>query len=146
MNKYDLYCEHRAGELGLNLQEEIRMAAASNEFTLTGPHVIKQHDSSAVTLSCHLSPKINAVNMEIRWLKGTNCVCVYKNRQETKGRGYEDRVSLFTQELKRGNVSLQLRDCKWSDRGHYLCQVTDGNRTEEFTVKVKMNPFSWVSK
>ncbi|KAI4898811.1 hypothetical protein NFI96_024952 [Prochilodus magdalenae] len=74
--------------------------------------------------------------MEIRWFKGTDCVCLYKNRQVTEGRGYEGRVSLFTQELQRGNVSLQIRDCKRSDRGYYLCQVTNGDTTEECTVRV----------
>ncbi|KAB5513397.1 hypothetical protein PHYPO_G00249370 [Pangasianodon hypophthalmus] len=110
------------------------MATASNEFKLIGPSDIEWYNPSAVTLSCRLSPEISAVNMEIRWFKGTDCVCVYKNRQVTEGRGYEGRVSLFTQELERGNVSLQLRDCKWSDRGDYLCQVTAGDRTEEITV------------
>ncbi|XP_036416601.1 NACHT, LRR and PYD domains-containing protein 1b allele 2-like [Colossoma macropomum] len=91
---------------------------------------------SALTLSCHLSPEISAVSMEIRWFKGTDCVCLYKNRQVTEGRGYEGRVSLFTQELQRGNVSLQIRDCRDSDSGDYLCQVTNGDTTEEYTVGV----------
>ncbi|KAI5607240.1 butyrophilin-like protein 2, partial [Silurus asotus] len=106
------------------------------EFKLIGPTDREMYNPSAVTLSCHLSPEISAVNMEIRWFKETDCVCVYKNRQVTEGRRYEGRVNLFTQELERGNVSLQLRDCKSSDRGYYLCQVTDGNRTEEITVQM----------
>ncbi|XP_060768973.1 butyrophilin-like protein 2 [Neoarius graeffei] len=112
------------------------MAAASNEFKLIGPSRRELYNLSAVTLSCRLSPEVSAVNMEIRWFKGTDCVCVYKNRQETKGRGYEGRASLITQELETGNVSLLLRDCESSDRGHYLCQVTDGDRTEEITVEM----------
>ncbi|XP_046695490.1 butyrophilin-like protein 1 isoform X2 [Silurus meridionalis] len=114
-------------------------AAASNEFKLIGPGDREKYNPSAVTLSCRLSPEISAVNMEIRWFKETDCVCVYKNRQVTEGRGYEGRVNLFTQELERGNVSLQLRDCKSSDRGNYLCQVTDGDRTEEITVQMRIS-------
>ncbi|KAL7838657.1 hypothetical protein AOLI_G00270610 [Acnodon oligacanthus] len=110
-------------------------AAGNNEFKLIGPGVDeKYHSASAVTLSCHLSPEISAVAMEIRWFKGTDCVCLYKDRQVTEGRGYEGRVSLFTQELQRGNVSLQIRDCTESDEGDYLCQVTNGDTTEECTV------------
>ncbi|KAI4896152.1 hypothetical protein NFI96_021463 [Prochilodus magdalenae] len=71
--------------------------------------------------------------MEIRWFKGIDCVCLYKNRQVTEGRGYEGRVNLFAQELQRGNVSLQIRDYRGSDRGDYLCQVTNGDTTEECT-------------
>ncbi|KAF5900853.1 calponin homology domain-containing protein DDB_G0272472-like isoform X3, partial [Clarias magur] len=123
--------------ISLNLQKEIKMATASNEFKLIGPSDKHCYNSSAVTLSCCLSPSISAVNTEIRWFKGTDCVCVYKNRQVTEGRRYKGRVSLFTQELERGNASLQLRDCTESDGGHYLCQVTDGDRTEEITVEMR---------
>ncbi|KAL7838662.1 hypothetical protein AOLI_G00270660 [Acnodon oligacanthus] len=111
-------------------------AAGNNEFKLIGPRVgpFGEYQSlSVVTLSFHLSPEISAVAMEIRWFKGTDCVCLYKNRQVTEGQGYKGRVSLFTQELQRGNISLQIRDCKWSDEGDYLCQVTNGDTTEEIT-------------
>ncbi|XP_036419404.1 calponin homology domain-containing protein DDB_G0272472-like [Colossoma macropomum] len=112
-------------------------AERNNEFKLCGPRGDgERHSGSVVTLSCHLSPEISAVAMEIRWFKETDCVCLYKNRQVTEGRGYEGRVSLFTQELQRGNISLQIRHCSWSDEGVYLCQVTNGDTTEECTVGV----------
>ncbi|XP_036416614.1 butyrophilin-like protein 2 [Colossoma macropomum] len=114
-------------------------AARNNEFKLFGPRggpFAERQSGSVVTLSCHLSPEISAVAMEIRWFKETDCVCLYKNRQVTEGRGYEGKVSLFTEELQRGNVSLQIRDCRWSDEGVYLCQVTNGDTTEECTVNV----------
>ncbi|KAI4891322.1 hypothetical protein NFI96_032842 [Prochilodus magdalenae] len=114
----------------------------SEHFTLTGPRDGERQSGSVVTLSCHLSPELSAVTMEIRWFKGTNCVCLYKNRQVTEGRGYEGRVSLFTQGLQRGNVSLKIRDCKESDRGDYLCQVTNGDTTEECTVGVS----PWINR
>ncbi|XP_036416418.1 butyrophilin-like protein 1 isoform X1 [Colossoma macropomum] len=117
-------------------------AARNNEFKLFGPRDEERQSPSAVTLSCHLSPEISAVAMEIRWFKGTDCVCLYENGQVTEGRGYEGRVSLFTQELQRGNVSLQIRDCSPSDTGDYLCQVTNGDTTEECTVEVWMSKYS----
>uniref|UniRef100_A0A8C2IZZ5 Ig-like domain-containing protein n=1 Tax=Cyprinus carpio TaxID=7962 RepID=A0A8C2IZZ5_CYPCA len=85
---------------------------------------------------CHLSPEISAVDMEIRWFKETDCVCLYKNRQMFKRRGYKGRVNLFTEELDRGNVSLQLRDFRQSDVGDYLCQVINTERTEQITIRV----------
>ncbi|KAG7314465.1 hypothetical protein KOW79_021768 [Hemibagrus wyckioides] len=117
------------------------MATASNEFKLIGPSGTEEYNHSAVTLSCRLSPEISAVNMEIRWFKETDCVCVYKNREVTEGRGYRGRVSLDTQELDEGNVSLLLRNCTWSDDGDYLCQVTDGDRTQEITVEMREKNF-----
>ncbi|KAL7838663.1 hypothetical protein AOLI_G00270670 [Acnodon oligacanthus] len=113
-------------------------AAGNNDFKLFGPHHKEYQSGSVVTLSCHLSPEISAVAMEIRWFRRTYCVCLYKNRQVTEGRGYEGRVSLFTQELQRGNVSLQIRDFRESETGHYLCQVTNGDTTEECTVEVEL--------
>ncbi|KAI4871736.1 hypothetical protein NFI96_008948, partial [Prochilodus magdalenae] len=115
------------------------LKTVDEHFTLTGPRggpFGERQSGSVATLSCHLSPEHSAVTMEIRWFKGTDCVCLYKNRQVTEGRGYEGRVSLFTQELQRGNVSLQIRDCRLSDRGDYLCQVTNGETTGECTVEV----------
>ncbi|XP_036419768.1 calponin homology domain-containing protein DDB_G0272472-like isoform X2 [Colossoma macropomum] len=120
------------------------MAAARNKFILFGPYNREERHEpgSAVTLSCHLSPEISAVAMEIRWFMETDCVCLYKNMQVTEGRGYEGRVSLFTQELQRGNVSLQIRDFRWSDEGDYLCQVSNGDTTEECAVRVS----SWSNR
>ncbi|XP_059405275.1 butyrophilin subfamily 3 member A3 [Carassius carassius] len=85
---------------------------------------------------CHLSPEISAVDMEIRWFKETDCVCLYKNRQVTEGMSYKGRVNLFTEELDRGNVSLQLRDIGQSDMGDYFCQVISTDRTAEITIRV----------
>ncbi|XP_076867040.1 uncharacterized protein LOC143518459 isoform X2 [Brachyhypopomus gauderio] len=117
------------------------------EFKLICPHDGKLQSGSTVILSCHLSPETSAVAMEIRWFKGTDCVCLYKNGQVTEGKGYEDRVSLFTEELQRGNVSLQLRDCRESDIGHYLCQVTSGDTTQELTLDVGRRLWaSWALK
>ncbi|KAI4888719.1 hypothetical protein NFI96_003921 [Prochilodus magdalenae] len=117
--------------------EPVTSVTCSDDFTLTGPRGDAVYQSpSVVTLSCHLSPEISAVDMEIWWFKGTACVCLYKNSQVTEGRGYEGRVGLLTHELQTGNVSLQIRDCKASDKGDYLCQVTNGDTTEECSIRV----------
>lgn len=108
----------------------------TDEFKLLSHQDKQAQLGSPVMFSCHLSPEISAVDMEIRWFKGTDCVCLYKNRQMTEGRGYKGRVHLFTQELDKGNVSLQLRESRESDIGHYLCQVTDGERTGKLTVRL----------
>ncbi|XP_073670810.1 uncharacterized protein [Paramisgurnus dabryanus] len=117
------------------------MAAASrDEFQLNVPKTAQSVEVKLgcdVTVPCHLSPEISAVDMEIRWFKETDCVCIYKNRQMTEGKYHEGRVNLFTHELlERGDVSLSLRDFRESDVGDYLCQVISGDTTEEITVKV----------
>ncbi|KAL7886817.1 hypothetical protein AOLI_G00045380 [Acnodon oligacanthus] len=83
-----------------------------------------------VTLTSHLSPETSAVGMEIRWFRGIECIYLYRNGQVTVGRGYEGRLSLFNEELQRGNVSLLLRDVGQADTGIYSCQVITGENRE----------------
>ncbi|XP_038816770.1 SAFB-like transcription modulator [Salvelinus namaycush] len=78
--------------------------------------------------------------MTIRWFKETECIYLYKNGQVTERSGYEGRVSLITQELERGNVSLRLRDFRESDTGDYICQVIHGEQKKEAGV------FLWVRR
>nr|XP_055054836.1 uncharacterized protein LOC129439929 isoform X3 [Misgurnus anguillicaudatus] len=116
-------------------------AAGSNGFQLIVPKTAESVEVNLecdVTVPCHLSPEISAVDMEIRWFKETDCVCIYKKKQVTEGRNFEGRVNLFSHELlERGDVSLSLRNFRESDVGVYLCQVISGNATEEMTVQVK---------
>ncbi|XP_042610850.1 butyrophilin subfamily 1 member A1-like, partial [Cyprinus carpio] len=113
---------------------------SSNEFHLIVPeeaHSAEVKLGSDVTVPCHLSPEISAVDMEIRWFKETDCVCLYKNRQVTEGRSYRGRKGLSTEDLDRGNVSLKLKEFRESDIGVYLCQVISEDRTEEITIGVE---------
>uniref|UniRef100_A0A4W5JC52 Ig-like domain-containing protein n=1 Tax=Hucho hucho TaxID=62062 RepID=A0A4W5JC52_9TELE len=104
------------------------------QFKLTSEDHVRADVGEEVTLPCHLSPDTSAVATTIRWFKGTECIYLYQNGQVTERSGYEGRVSLITQELERGNVSLRLRDCRGSDRGDYICQVIHGEQKEEAAV------------
>ena len=77
--------------------------------------------------------------MEIRWFKGTDCIYLYQNGQVTEGRGYEGRVSVFTDELENGNVSLKLKDFGQSDGGEYRCEVTYGKHKMENSVHLHIS-------
>ncbi|XP_062382816.1 butyrophilin subfamily 2 member A2-like isoform X2 [Sardina pilchardus] len=87
-----------------------------------------------VTLSCHLSMETSAVAMEVKWLRMADCIYVYKNGQGTEGRGYEGRVSILTEDLQRGDVSLRLRDVTHSESGLHRCQVSHGDLELEETL------------
>ena len=84
-----------------------------------------------VALPCHLSPETSAVAMEIRWFNGTDCIYLYKNGHVTVREAYEGRVSVKTQELQRGDVSMTLRKRRNGDTGVYTCQVISGEHKEE---------------
>ncbi|KAI5621591.1 hypothetical protein C0J50_18860, partial [Silurus asotus] len=98
-----------------------KLVPSFNRFSLSN-----HFPGDDVTLPCHISPRKSAVAMEIGWFKGTDCICVYQNGQVREGKGYEGKVSLFTHELKEGNVSLMLRNVQQLDDGSYMCKVTDG--------------------
>nr|XP_055054773.1 uncharacterized protein LOC129439886 [Misgurnus anguillicaudatus] len=83
-----------------------------------------------------MSPEICAVDMKIKWFKETDCVCIYEKREVTEARDYMNKVSLFTEEIIKGNVSLRIQRFTESDLGDYVCQVTSENKTEEITVRV----------
>ncbi|XP_072535243.1 butyrophilin-like protein 2 [Salminus brasiliensis] len=87
--------------------------------------LVSVHLGYDVTLRFYLTPETNAVPMEIRWFKGTDCIYLYQNGQVTEGRGYEGRVSVNSEEMQRGNMSLKIRRVQWSDCGEYRCEVTD---------------------
>ncbi|XP_041757118.1 butyrophilin-like protein 1 [Coregonus clupeaformis] len=105
-----------------------------DEFKLTPQNKVETYVDHEVTLPCHLSPEISAVAMTIRWFKKTQCIYLYKRGQVTEVRGYKGRLSLITQELERGNVSLKLERFRMSDSGVYICQVIHGKQLREVAV------------
>ncbi|XP_034147248.1 butyrophilin-like protein 1 [Esox lucius] len=103
-----------------------------NQFKLiTTERNIRGDVGDDVTLPCHLSPETSAVTMTIRWFRRTECIYLYKNGQVTERSYYEDRLSLITQEMERGNVSLRMKNIKESDSEDYICQVIHGEQKEE---------------
>ncbi|XP_073670959.1 uncharacterized protein [Paramisgurnus dabryanus] len=103
-----------------------------SDLYICGTHQITQF---GFTIPCFLSHAPHGA-IELAWFKETECICLYKNGQVIKGRGYENRVNLLPKQLKRGNVSLTLQGLKNSDVGDYTCQVTDVDKTKEITVRV----------
>ncbi|KAJ8011084.1 hypothetical protein DPEC_G00054510 [Dallia pectoralis] len=91
-------------------------------------------ESDDVVLPCQVYPEASAVTMTIRWFKYEECIYLYKNGQVRESSGYEGRVSLITQELEKGNVSLRIKNMKESDEGVYICQVVYGAQKEEAAV------------
>ncbi|XP_031436459.1 butyrophilin subfamily 1 member A1-like [Clupea harengus] len=123
---------------------------------VTTDPVVKASLGKDATLPCHLSPETSAVAMEIRWFKGTDCIYLYKNGHETVREDYERRVSVNTQELQRGDVSMTLREIRekeigvflklWKTVGNeqvYTCQVISGEHTEEGRVGLLADYVGW---
>uniref|UniRef100_A0AAQ6IB97 Ig-like domain-containing protein n=1 Tax=Anabas testudineus TaxID=64144 RepID=A0AAQ6IB97_ANATE len=87
-----------------------------------------------VTLPCHFEPVMDAVMMTLDWSRSDlNDVIVYvwrSGQQYIKDNdpSYTGRTSLFTDELKHGNISLKLSEVKLSDKGTYKCFIPKLNK------------------
>ncbi|XP_022074234.2 butyrophilin subfamily 3 member A3-like [Acanthochromis polyacanthus] len=82
-----------------------------------------------IILPCHLEPAVDVVSMTLEWTKSdanSIFVHVWRSQQDvkhTQDKSYKGRTSLFTDELKMGNISLKLSNVKPSDRGTYKCFI-----------------------
>ncbi|XP_039358255.1 butyrophilin subfamily 1 member A1-like [Mauremys reevesii] len=99
----------------------------SAEFTVTGPdRPITASLGGEAILPCHLSPRMSAENMELRWFRSefSAVVHLYRDGQDQYGDQmpeYRGRTELLKDDIKNGSVSLRIRDIQPSDNGQYKC-------------------------
>ncbi|KAK1126528.1 selection and upkeep of intraepithelial T-cells protein 4-like [Acipenser oxyrinchus oxyrinchus] len=94
-----------------------------------------------VILPCHISPRVSAVDMEVRWFRNAfeKPVHLYSFRKEsskTQDSDYRGRTALSPLALQTGDLSLHLRNLRPSDRGVYTCYADDGSWYEEGQAEV----------
>ncbi|MGH0173962.1 UNVERIFIED_CONTAM: hypothetical protein FKN15_073217 [Acipenser sinensis] len=94
-----------------------------------------------VILPCHISPRLSAVGMEVRWFRKIfgRPVHLYLNqrdRLETQDTDYRGRTALSPEALQTGDISLRLRNLRYSDSGVYTCFAVDGSQYEEGQTEV----------
>ncbi|XP_067414645.1 butyrophilin subfamily 1 member A1-like [Emydura macquarii macquarii] len=100
---------------------------ASAQFTVTGPdHPITTSLGGEAVLPCHLSPRMSAENMELRWFRSqfSAVVHLYRDGQDQYREQmpeYRGRTELLKDDIANGSVSLKIRDIRPSDDGQYKC-------------------------
>nr|XP_042701546.1 butyrophilin subfamily 1 member A1-like isoform X6 [Chrysemys picta bellii] len=111
----------------------------SAQFTVIGPSdpVIAIVGQETV-LSCHLSPRMSAVNMEVRWFRSefssfVHCYHDGKDQYEMQMPEYRGRTELLKAGLTDGNIALRIFNIRQSDEGLYHCFVQD-DTFDEITV------------
>ncbi|XP_058874463.1 butyrophilin subfamily 1 member A1-like [Acipenser ruthenus] len=87
-----------------------------------------------VILPCHISSRISAVDMEVRWYRDRfdTPVHLYLNKKDQLGRQdipYRGRTALPPSALQTGDISLHLRNLQPADTGVYTCYAD--NHDEE---------------
>ncbi|XP_067380087.1 butyrophilin subfamily 3 member A2-like [Channa argus] len=108
------------------------------------PVVAKVGDD--VILPCHLEPAVDVATKTLEWtrsdLKPRFVYLWYAGQDydDMKNPSYKGRTSLFTDELKRGNISLKLSNVKLADEGKYRCYIPD--RNEESVIELVVGSVS----
>ncbi|XP_053902598.1 butyrophilin subfamily 1 member A1-like [Malaclemys terrapin pileata] len=117
---------------------------ASEQFTVRGPgHPITASLGGVAVLPCHLSPRMSAENMELRWFrfKFSAVVHRYKDGQDQYGQqipGYQGRTELLKDNITSGSVSLRIRDVQLSDHGQYTCFFQSSDSYEEALLELQV--------
>ena len=95
-----------------------------------------------VVLPSFLDPVMDAFDMTVEWTRpalNPSFVYVWRDGVELEGKKhpvYEGRTSVFTEELKHGNISLKLSRVRISDEGRYRCFIPALNKDYTFQLVV----------
>ncbi|XP_035771917.1 butyrophilin subfamily 1 member A1-like [Neolamprologus brichardi] len=87
-----------------------------------------------IILPCNLDPVMDALDMAVEWARpdlNPRFVFVWRDGVELESKkhpSYTNRTSLFTDELKNGNISLKISKVKLSDEGAYRCFFPELNK------------------
>ncbi|XP_065268956.1 butyrophilin subfamily 3 member A2-like [Emys orbicularis] len=117
---------------------------ASAQFTVIGPdHPIAASLGGEAVLSCHLSPRMSAETMEVRWFRSqySPVVHLYHDGQDQYRQQmleYGGRTELSKDDLTNGRVSLRIRDIRPSDDGQYTCLFQSGDSYEEALLELQV--------
>ncbi|XP_039358216.1 butyrophilin subfamily 1 member A1-like [Mauremys reevesii] len=116
----------------------------SAKFTVIGPGdpvtaVLGQES----VLPCHLSPRMSAANMEVRWYRSQLASFVHlyrggKDQYDGQKPEYQGRTELLKAGLTDGNVPLRILNIRHSDEGKYHCFVQDDTSYEETILELRV--------
>ncbi|CAM4561916.1 unnamed protein product [Lepidochelys kempii] len=116
----------------------------SAKFTVIGPRdPVTAILGQETVLPCHLSPRMSAANMEVRWFRSEVLTIVHlyrdgKDQYEGQMPEYQGRTELLKAGLTDGNVHLRLLNIRHSDEGQYLCFVQDDTFYEEAVLELRI--------
>ncbi|XP_012862449.1 butyrophilin-like protein 2 [Echinops telfairi] len=96
-----------------------------------------------IQLTCYLSPKTNAQNMEVRWIRAhrSPAVCVYMEGEQViaeQMEEYRGRTVLLTDAIDEGRLTLQISRVRTSDNGLYWCLFEKDGVYQETSLDLKV--------
>ncbi|XP_042639038.1 butyrophilin subfamily 1 member A1-like [Orycteropus afer afer] len=100
---------------------------AAGQFHVTGPRApVTALVREEAVFSCHLSPPMDAQNMDVRWYHDSTLSLVhhYMNSQdqlEQQNPEYRGRTEFLRENITKGQVTLRIHHIRPSDEGDYRC-------------------------
>ncbi|KAM7145702.1 butyrophilin subfamily 1 member A1-like isoform 1-T2 [Macrochelys suwanniensis] len=116
----------------------------SAKFTVIGPHnPVTAILGQEAVLPCHLSPRMSAANMVVRWFRSEfeSFVHLYRDGRDQYDEQmpeYERRTELLKAGLTDGTVPLRILNIRRSDEGEYHCFVQDDTFYEETILELRV--------
>uniref|UniRef100_A0A8C8REE6 Butyrophilin subfamily 1 member A1-like n=1 Tax=Pelusios castaneus TaxID=367368 RepID=A0A8C8REE6_9SAUR len=113
-------------------------------FKVIGPdYPVMATAGEDIVLPCHLTPRVNAENMEVRWYRSQfySLVHLYRdgdNQNEQQMPEYQGRTEFLRDDITNGNVSLRIRSVRPSDEGQYRCFFRSSVFHEESVLELKV--------
>ncbi|XP_043401638.1 butyrophilin subfamily 3 member A2-like isoform X6 [Chelonia mydas] len=116
----------------------------SESFKVIGPDgPIRVLVGEDALLPCHLSPRMSAESMEVRWFRSTISAVVhlYRDGRDQVGQQiapYRSRTKLLKDGIANGTVSLRIRSITPSDEGTYGCLFRSPTFYEEAVLELEV--------
>uniref|UniRef100_A0A8B9UVL1 Ig-like domain-containing protein n=1 Tax=Anas zonorhyncha TaxID=75864 RepID=A0A8B9UVL1_9AVES len=117
----------------------------SAQLRVEGPgHPVTATVGQDVVLPCHLSPKRDARELEVRWIRRmiSETVHHYHNGEDLYGEqmgAYAGRTELSRDGLSAGSLDLRITGLSPSDDGLYVCIVEDADAYNEAVVELEVS-------
>nr|XP_038043678.1 butyrophilin subfamily 1 member A1-like [Anas platyrhynchos] len=117
----------------------------SAQLRVEGPgHPVTATVGQDVVLPCHLSPKRDARELEVRWIRRmiSETVHHYHNGEDLYGEqmgAYAGRTELSRDGLSAGSLDLRITGLRPSDDGLYVCIVEDADAYNEAVVELEVS-------
>ncbi|XP_074073385.1 butyrophilin-like protein 2 [Macrotis lagotis] len=122
---------------------------SSGTFTVYGPldQPIQAWVGDDIHLSCHISPKMDASEMIVKWIRGPEVVHLYRRGQEVEdvqAPAFQGKTKMQRQDMAEGKVTVSIYQVQLSDAGQYTCYFQAGPFFSEasFDLQVAEQPFS----